>query len=181
MDSTSIEFPTAPSHRLLERLYLSLEDMSTPRGPIGDVETSSSSTATEDPPNLEVPKFSERLRHLNEIISQIRSLLSGPASDEMGVLRPTQHAAVRTVELLHDACVIFVTENRCFFPKADVSPDLEGGLRVEWTLAKATVTLVVPPKKEGQKEYICKRAGGVSNIETRLSGLLINVWLERFS
>jgi hypothetical protein len=68
------------------------------------------------------------------------------------------------------------------FPKAHVSPDLEGGLRIEWSLTKGIVTLVVPPEdRKPADEYICYRVNGRSKLLSNLSGRQLAGWLKRLS
>jgi hypothetical protein len=121
---------------------------------------------------------------LNHIICQIRELIAGPLQDEEGILRPTQYAVDRTAELLIEASIAFLIEKpfvSAHFPPAEVSPDLEGGIRIEWRLPKAIVTLVVPPEKKRPREYLCKRVDGKSTVEFNVFGSVIASWLKQFS
>jgi len=150
----------------------------------GGIEAGSWRTITEQPPVLVIPAFYEKFFELNDTIRQIRELIDGDYEDEIGILRPTQSAINRVVGLLIEACFAFIFEEPkrgIVFPKALVAPDLEGGLRIEWTLKSATVTLVVPPHKDAPKEYLCKRIAGISKLEFNLSGSLVASWLKRFS
>lgn len=181
METTSTtEFAVSKSR--LSRMYRDANVLN-PEVSAGSIETSSSRTATDEPSELTFPPVFERVHRLNEIIAQIRELNAGPVHDEVGRLRPTEYALNRVVELLIASSIEFLADSApgCSFPKADVSPDLEGGLRIEWTLKTATVTLVVPPQEDGYKEYVCKRVSGKSDIETHLTGYLIAGWLKRFS
>lgn len=183
MDTTSVELVT-PSNRREWLCHYGLAGAMIPEEFVGSVETSLWYTATElRLPKLEVPHVWERVNQLNEIIRQIRELINGPAEDETGILQPTQYAVDRVVELLIESCNAYLFEEprRGHFPKADVAPDLEGGIRIEWTLALATVTLVIPPSDTGPKEYLCKRVNRVSKVEFGLSGSTIATWLKRYS
>ncbi len=123
---------------------------------------------------LSIPPFYHRVIDINDIFRQIIALINGPDSDNEGVLKPTQHAIDRVASLLIAACSAFPKK----FPKADVSPDLEGGLRIEWRSPRGVARIVIPPRGD-EKEYLYSRMDGASKTDFNLSGTLIASWLQK--
>ena len=76
-----------------------------------------------------------------------------------------------------DACNAFLTNKPAVaFPKGSVSPDLNGGLRIEWYLKNGVVRLIVPPDTTKQP-YFFHRFNGQAKTEFDVSGHSISYWL----
>jgi hypothetical protein len=128
---------------------------------------------------LPIPQLFCRVTELNDTIKQIIAIMNGDEEDEDGKLRPTQHALVQVSRLLMDACNAFLlTKGAAHFPRASVSPDLDGGLRIEWYMAKGVVRLVVPPKQSALP-YLFHRIDSDANTDFAVSGSSIAAWLGK--
>ncbi len=129
---------------------------------------------------LRIPQLYHQVTELNDTIKQIIAIMNGDEEDEDGRLRPTQHALDQVSELLIDACNAFLLVGRAAakFPRACVSPDLDGGLRIEWYMAKGVVRLVIPPNPSAST-YLFHRIGADVNTDFSVSGSSIAAWLGK--
>lgn len=84
------------------------------------------------------------IRDLSAVISQLIALWKSPVKDHRGRLRPETAAFELAIQLLVDASIALKIDHKRPVPHGCVSPDFEGGIRVEWVRARSSVHLVIP-------------------------------------
>jgi hypothetical protein len=127
---------------------------------------------------LPIPPLYNSVTALNDTIKQIIAIMHGDEGDENGPLRPTQRALDQVSRILIDACNAFLQFRKSAqFPGASVSPDLGGGLRIEWYMPKGVVCFVVPPS--GSAPYLFHRIGAEAKTDFSVTGSSIASWLNK--
>jgi hypothetical protein len=86
---------------------------------------------------------------LSSVMRQVLDLYRGPHDDHRGRLRPTDDVFLRTIELLVDAAITLNLDyERKPVPMGLVSPDFEGGVRIEWSREQAGLHLIIATGEE---------------------------------
>src|SRR5262249_8565369 len=106
-------------------------------------------------------------------LGRLESLLDEEETDDYGVLRPTEYAFNTAWELLVGAS----HEMTGSFPRASVSTDSEGGIRVQWLRPERQVRLVIP-SVEGKRQYIYHEEGDRYDLEETVSASTLARWLS---
>jgi hypothetical protein len=109
---------------------------------------------------------------LGVVIERLASLLEEEDTDEYGVLRPTEYAFTTTWNLL-----VAAAQDLAFpFPRAAVSTDSEGGIRVQWLRPERQVRMVIP-SVEGKPQYIYHEERDDYDVESTVSARTLAGWL----
>jgi hypothetical protein len=108
-------------------------------------------------------------------LNRLVALLGEDETDEYGRLQPTQSAFKRTMQLVIEAYDAIGDR----FPKATVSTDEQGGIRVTWSKLDrdCEVRLVCPAKSE-EGAYICHELGSEYAVVRGLTGGTLAQWLD---
>jgi hypothetical protein len=109
----------------------------------------------------------------NVVLERLEALLREEETDDYGVLRPTGFAFATTRDLLVGAA----TQIGEPFPRAAVSTDSEGGVRVQWIRPACQVRLVVPATSEG-RGYIYHEEGDQYGLVEPVSVAALASWLS---
>ena len=133
---------------------------------------------------LGIPAIYLKMKELGSILIQIVDLANGDTHDEDGVLAPTKHAMDRTTRLLiHASRIVWQLADgsgKTFvFPRGFVATDSEGGLRIEWTKAGASLRLVISASDAG-KSYLYHEFGEKCGSDRQVTPELLGRWLARF-
>jgi hypothetical protein len=110
---------------------------------------------------------------LSVVLERLASLLDEDETDDYGVLSPSEYAFTTTWNLL----VAAAREMSCSFPRAAVSTDSEGGIRVQWIRPERQVRLVIPTV-EGKRHYIYHEEGDQYDVEPSVSATTLARWLS---
>lgn len=109
------------------------------------------------------------LSNISHIFRQIKDLKSGDEIDELGNLRPTDYAILKTQDLLmavaYRPAFTNFWDEESVFPRGAVATDETGGLRIEWHEGGVVVRLVITSTEDGIS-YIYHEQGdhyGTSN------------------
>jgi hypothetical protein len=109
---------------------------------------------------------------LSVVLDRLASLLDEDETDDYGMLSPSEYAFTTTWELL----VAAAGELSCPFPRAAVSTDSEGGIRVQWIRPERQVRLVIPNVESG-RHYIYHEEGDQYDVEPSVSATSLARWL----
>jgi hypothetical protein len=110
---------------------------------------------------------------LSIVLDRLASLLDEDETDDYGVLSPSEYAFTTTWNLL----VATAGEMSCSFPRAAVSTDSEGGIRVQWIRPARQVRLVIP-NVEARRHYIYHEEGNQYDVEPDVSATALAGWLS---
>lgn len=98
--------------------------------------------------------------------------------DEYGILKPTSYAFDTAWRLVSDASN-FLKEN---FPKASVSTDDQGGIRLTWTHLKSeTEVRLICPSEPNQTAYLYRENSEKHGIIDGVTALTLASWLQWFN
>ncbi len=111
-------------------------------------------------------------------LRRLIELLEGEDEDEYGILKPTDYAFKAVVNLILEANSLVSTD----FPKASVSTDHQGGIRLAWTSLdhEREVCLFCPSNSSAPMDvyHVSENEEGVEDV-TSVATLV--KWLEWFS
>lgn len=116
------------------------------------------------------------IRDLSGVMRQLVELRQSPLEDHRGTIRPSDVAFDRAVELLVDASVTLSVDHSGRVPFGSVSPDFEGGLRIEWVRPDASVHLVL--NRDGNDEYIYHEQGEAFGTDDPVTPTRLASWLH---
>lgn len=117
------------------------------------------------------------IKDLSAIMQQLIVLRKSHSSDHRGVIRPVDEAFELVVQLLVDGSLVLRQNYSLRVPQGFVSPDFEGGLRIEWIRPAASVHLVIGPTSETPR-YIYHEANGVYGVDKYVSPERLASWLR---
>ncbi len=117
------------------------------------------------------------IRDLSSVMQQLVNLRKSVVEDHRGKIRPTDHAFELAVGLLVDASVILRQARQAKIPRASVSPDFEGGLRIEWFRPQGNVHLVIP-NCDGGECYIYHEQGTDFGVDDDVTAERLASWLQ---
>ncbi len=108
-------------------------------------------------------------------LNRLVALLEEEEIDEYGRLQPTQSAFKRTMQLVIEAYDAIGDR----FPKAVVSTDEQGGIRVTWSRLDADCEVrLVCPAQAAEGAYIYHELGGEYAVVRDLTGATLAQWLD---
>ncbi len=108
-------------------------------------------------------------------LNRLVALLEEEERDEYGRLQPTQSAFKRTMQLVVEAYDAIGDR----FPKATVSTDEQGGIRVTWSKLDADCEVrLVCPAQAVEGTYIYHELGSEYAVVHDLTGSTLAQWLD---
>jgi hypothetical protein len=115
--------------------------------------------------------------HITITLKRLVALLEEDETDDYGILQPSQSAFKMAIELVVEAYEWMGDR----FPKASVSTDEEGGIRLTWTKLQpeCEVRLVCPASVE-KPAYLYHELGESYGVEEDVSISVLVRWLEWF-
>lgn len=99
------------------------------------------------------------IKDLSAVVSQLRSLWLSPVEDHRGKLRPVEDAFKQAVQLIVDGAIALNNNHDRLMPHGYVSPDFEGGIRIEWVRPLSSIHLVIPA--DATETYLYHEEGDV--------------------
>ena len=112
--------------------------------------------------------------NLADLLTQLESLANEPLEDDLGRLRPTDHALMTACSLLDE---IAATTR---IPYGCVSIDYDGGVQIFWFRPDRCVTLAIPHVPEGRR-YFFHDEGSEHGLEYDVAAAKIAPYLSRIS
>jgi hypothetical protein len=111
-------------------------------------------------------------------LKRLVELLEGEDEDDYGVLKPTDYAFKTVMNLILEANSLLTSD----FPKASVSTDHQGGIRLTWTKleGECEVCLFCPFNSSAPMD-VYHVFGDEEGVEDVASGATLVQWLERFN
>jgi hypothetical protein len=108
-------------------------------------------------------------------LKRLVALLEEDETDEYGILQPSQNAFKLAMRLVVDAYEAMGD----LFPRASVSTDEKGGIRLTWSkqAPDAEVRLVCPADLE-QQAYLYHEIGDNYAVERDVTASMLVYWLE---
>jgi hypothetical protein len=97
---------------------------------------------------------------IDQILADVRDLLTEDVEDDNGMLRPTQDAFSWTVLMLTGASIT----SHADWPLGCVSTDTAGGIRIEWRSHTGEIRLIAHAS-DATKNYIYHQCGDVHGID----------------
>lgn len=114
-------------------------------------------------------------RDITVTLKRLVALLEEDETDEYGILQPSQSAFKLAMRLVVDTYEVMGES----FPRASVSTDDKGGIRLTWSKqsAEREVRLVCPADAE-QKAYLYHEQGDNYALERDITQSILVQWLE---
>ena len=112
-----------------------------------------------------------------ELYRQLISLRKSDVEDHRGVIRPLDAVFERGVQLLVDTSRVLRQVDSRSVPHGCVSPDFEGGIRIEWVRPSASVHLVIGPG-DSATQYIYHERGADYGVDDHVSAERLASWLR---
>ncbi len=117
-------------------------------------------------------------KELSLLMQSLIELRNAEPRDDLGVVRSTDHAFERTLELLIDTAAALKHEYHLKMPYGCLSPDFEGGVRIDWFRSDRNVVLTVPSILGGQ-HYIFHCFADGYGIDDNVNAGCLAKWLTK--
>ena len=116
------------------------------------------------------------IHDLSAVRQQLISLRKTGAEDHRGLIRPSDDVFELGMQLLFDAFLVLRQDSSRRVPQGCVSPDFEGGIRIEWVRPSASVHRVIGPG-EASPRYMDHKCGADYGVDNRVSAERLAFWI----